>query len=187
MSDNIKPGKSGQNRQAKTFGQHTRADVFTIVTTECQREMIESLAREIWTEHYTPIIGREQVEYMLEKFQSQEAIAQQIRAGMIYFLIRSGEEFIGYIAVQPKGDELFLSKIYVASERRGRGHGKKAIQFVESLAKERKLGKIVLTVNKNNSKSIRAYEKMGFTIANALIQDIGNGFVMDDYKMEKII
>jgi ribosomal protein S18 acetylase RimI-like enzyme len=187
MSDNIKPGKSGQSRQAKTSGQHTKSDVFTVVTTERQREIVEFLAREIWTEHYTPIIGREQVEYMLEKFQSQDSISQQISAGIIYFLIRSGEEFIGYIAVQPKGDELFLSKIYVVSARRGRGHGKKAIQFVESLAKERKLGKIVLTVNKNNSKSIRAYEKMGFTIAGSLIQDIGNGFVMDDYKMEKII
>jgi ribosomal protein S18 acetylase RimI-like enzyme len=187
MSDNIEPGRSGQKWQGEKSGRHTASDVFTVVTTERQREIVESLAREIWTEHYSPIIGREQVDYMLDKFQSQEAIAEQIRAGVIYFLIRSGEEFIGYIAVQPKGDELFLSKIYVASKRRGRGHGKKAIQFVESLAKERKLGKIVLTVNKNNSKSIRAYEKMGFTIAGALTQDIGNGFVMDDYKMEKIV
>ena len=164
-----------------------RETVFTVVTTEQQREIVESLARKIWTEHYTPIIGREQVEYMLEKFQSRDAIAQQIRTGVIYFLIRSGEEYIGYIAVQPKDDELFLSKIYVASSRRGRGHGKKAMEFVESLAKERKLGKIVLTVNKNNSSSIRAYRKMGFTIAGALIQDIGSGFVMDDYKMEKAV
>ena len=187
MSDNIKPGRSGQSRQAKTSGQHTRSDVFTVVTTERQGEIVESLAREIWTEHYTPIIGREQVDYMLKKFQSQESISQQIRAGIIYFLISSGEEFIGYIAVHPKGDELFLSKIYVASRQRGSGHGKKAMEFVESLAKERKLGKIVLTVNKNNSGSIRAYQKMGFTIAGALIQDIGSGFVMDDYKMEKMV
>ncbi len=187
MSDNMKSGEIERIRQAKTSGQHARSDVFTVVTTARQREIVESLAREIWTEHYTPIIGRDQVDYMLGKFQSREAIAQQIRAGVIYFLIGFGEEFIGYVAVQPKGDELFLSKIYVASARRGRGHGKEAIQFVESLAKERKLGKIILTVNKNNSNSIRAYEKMGFTIAGAVIQDIGNGFVMDDFKMEKII
>ncbi len=190
MSDNIKTGRSKKSKLEEAPCRRMRPDhetVFDVVTTERQREIVESLAREIWTEHYTPIIGREQVNYMLGKFQSREAVAQQIRAGIIYFLIRLDEEFIGYIAVQPKGDDLFLSKIYLASARRGRGYGKRAMQFVVSLAKERKLGKIVLTVNKSNSKSIKAYEKMGFSIAGALIQDIGNGFVMDDYKMDKII
>ncbi len=161
--------------------------MFVPVSTEEQAQAVESLAREIWTEHYTPIIGREQVEYMLEQYQSVETILQQIQLGILYFLIKAEEEFIGYIAVHPRIDELFLSKIYVRSDRRGRGYGKKAVQFAEKLAKVRRLKKIVLTVNKNNVNSIRAYEKMGFKNAGSLVQDIGGGFVMDDYKMEKIV
>ena len=42
---------------------------------------IETLAREIWEEHYTPIIGAEQVAYMLDKFQSVAAMQKQIKEG----------------------------------------------------------------------------------------------------------
>ncbi len=164
-----------------------RKVLFVPVSTEQQAEMVGTLAREIWTEHYTPIIGKEQVEYMLERFQSEEAILRQITLGILYFLITSGEELVGYIALHPRSDELFLSKIYVRADQRGRGYGKKAVQLAETLAHARHLKKIVLTVNKNNIDSIKAYERMGFKNTGSLIQDIGNGFVMDDYKMEKTI
>lgn len=157
------------------------------VSTENQITIIESLAREIWTEHYVPIIGRDQVEYMLARYQSKQAINEQIASGVLYFLIEETHAFIGYIAVQPRGDGLFLSKIYMQSSRRAKGYGKKAIQFVERLARERGLRKIVLTVNKNNTGAIRVYEKSGFKNAGSLVQDIGGGFVMDDYAMEKTV
>jgi GNAT superfamily N-acetyltransferase len=159
--------------------------MFVEVSTEYQIEIVESLAREIWTEHYIPIIGREQVDYMLARFQSRRAIGEQIRTGIAYFLIKEDDAHIGYMAVQPKGRELFLSKIYVKSSRRGLGYGRKAVQYAEKVARDLGLDKIVLTVNKNNVNSIKAYEKIGFTNAGPVVQDIGSGFVMDDYKMEK--
>ena len=48
------------------------------VRTPAQIAAVAALARETWTRHYVPIIGVAQVEYMLEKFQSEEAIARQI-------------------------------------------------------------------------------------------------------------
>ncbi len=159
--------------------------MFVEVSTEYQIEIVESLAREIWTEHYIPIIGREQVDYMLARFQSRRAIGEQIRTGIAYFLIKEDDAHIGYMAVQPKGRELFLSKIYVKSSRRGLGYGRKAVQYAEKVARDLGLDKIVLTVNKNNVNSIKAYEKIGFTNTGTVVQDIGSGFVMDDYKMEK--
>lgn len=161
--------------------------MFIEVLTEEQIEIVESLAAEIWTEHYVPIIGKEQVDYMLDRFQSKESISDQIRSGFLYFLIKEDKQFIGYIGVRQKGDELFLSKIYVRSSERGKGLGKKAIHFIERLAKEKGLGKIVLTVNKNNRVAIKAYEKLGFKNLGSVIQEIGGGFVMDDYKMEKTL
>jgi len=148
---------------------------------------IESLAREIWTGHYIPIIGKAQVDYMLARYQSKQAVIEQIASGVLYFLIEEDHAFIGYIAVHPRNDELFLSKIYLQSSLRAKGYGRKAMQFVETLASERGLRKIILTVNKNNTGAIRAYEKMGFKKTGSVIQDIGSGFVMDDYAMEKTI
>ena len=157
------------------------------VSTECQIEIVETLAKEIWTEHYVPIIGKEQVDYMLDRIQSKRAIAEQIKTGSLYFLIEEGHHFIGYIAVQPKGEELFLSKIYIKFSKRRKGYGKKAIRFAERLAKEKGLKKIILTVNKKNIDAIKAYEKVGFSNCGPLIQEIGCGFIMDDYKMEKTV
>jgi ribosomal protein S18 acetylase RimI-like enzyme len=156
-------------------------------STGIHTEIIETLAREIWTEHYVPIIGRQQVDYMLAKFQSGQAIIEQIASGVLYFLMEEDHAYIGYFAVQPGGEELFLSKIYVRSSHRARGYGRQTVQFAETIARARGLGKIVLTVNKNNTGAIRAYEKVGFKIIGSLVQDIGGGFVMDDYKMEKTV
>lgn len=33
---------------------------------------LEKLAKEIWNQHFVPIIGQDQVDYMLNKFQSFE-------------------------------------------------------------------------------------------------------------------
>jgi ribosomal protein S18 acetylase RimI-like enzyme len=101
--------------------------------------------------------------------------------------MREEGTWIGYLAVQPRGHELFLSKIYVTSSVRRKGRGRKALAFAEALARERGLKKITLTVNKNNRVATTAYEKAGFRNTGSLVQDIGNGFVMDDYKMEKFI
>ena len=158
------------------------------VGTNDQIAIVESLAREIWTEHYPPIIGKEQVCYMLDRFQSKGAISAQIKdEGFRYFLIEEEGRYIGYLGVQLKGEELFLSKIYVRSSERKKGFGKRAVHFLEDLARRHHLKKISLTVNKNNTTAVKAYEKMGFKNLGPVVQDIGNGFVMDDFRMEKQI
>ena len=54
-------------------------------------QLIEKLAAVIWEEHYTPIIGADQVRYMLDKFQSAAAMLGQIGGGYEYFIIREKE------------------------------------------------------------------------------------------------
>lgn len=149
--------------------------------------VVETLAHNIWREYFAPIIGSPQVEYMLEKFQSRQALLNQIeKQGYLYYLLEDKNgNWAGYAAVVPQQKELFLSKLYVTAENRGKGYGKCALEFIETLAKDNGLSKITLTVNKNNTDSIKAYKKLGFVITDSLVTDIGNGFVMDDYKMEK--
>ncbi len=49
----------------------------------------------------------------------------------------------------------------------------------------RSIGRIRLNVNKNNVKAIRSYERNGYQTADAVMIDIGGGYFMDDYIMEK--
>ena len=157
------------------------------VLNEAQIEIIEKLACEIWNQHFIPIIGKAQVDYMLETFQSKKAISEQIERGFLYYLLKTDDGFIGYMGVQPKEDELFLSKLYIRSSQRGKGYGRKAVQFLENMVSEKGLNTITLTVNKNNLDTIKAYERFGFENLGPIVQDIGGGFVMDDYKMAKSI
>lgn len=150
-------------------------------------KQIEALGQVIWLEHYMPIIGIDQVKYMLSKFQSIASIRGQVIEGFEYYTIKIEESLVGYLSIVKKEDSLFLSKLYITKSERGKGIGNKTLDFISSRAKAFKLDKISLTVNKYNSNTIKAYEKMGFKRIDSVIMDIGNGFVMDDFVMVKNI
>ncbi|MEW6712783.1 MAG: GNAT family N-acetyltransferase [Candidatus Riflebacteria bacterium] len=159
---------------------------FIRVATREQIELATELAEEIWSEHYTPIIGAEQVKYMLENFQSIKAITDQIdRGSWGYFLIYHDAEAVGYFAYQFRVDHLFLSKLYLRHCLRGKGISRKVMHFLENVAADNCLKKISLTVNKNNENAIAVYKKLGFSTTGPTVADIGGGYVMDDYIMEK--
>ncbi len=157
------------------------------VLTKENYKITASIAKTIWIEHYTPIIGEQQVAYMLDKFQSAIAIEDQVKNGSMYYLLLYKESPVGYFSFCIKEGFLFLSKLYVLHTARGNRIGKTALLFMEEKVKEFGFNKIQLTVNKFNTDSIKAYEKMGFINCKAIIQDIGNGYVMDDYVLEKTI
>lgn len=160
---------------------------FHEVKSDSNLVLIENMANTIWHEHYTPIIGTEQVNYMLDKFQSVSTMRDQINQGYQYFLINFNDNAVGYLSFEKRENVLFLSKIYLLKSERGKGIGRKAMEFVTSLARGSNCIKVALTVNRFNQNSIRAYESAGFEKKGELVQDIGNGFVMDDYLMEKTI
>ena len=146
-------------------------------------ELIARLADTIWREHYTPIIGEGQVSYMLERFQSAGAVREQVASGMRYYVLWHQGQPAGYCAYEKRGEALFLSKIYVLKSLRGHGLGKAAMAFVAEQARQEKCRQISLTVNRHNAESIAAYLRMGFLQGPPVQQDIGGGYIMDDYVM----
>ena len=153
---------------------------------ELRAAELAELAEQIWLEHYTPIIGRPQVEYMLERFQSTQKIVSDIRtAGYRYYMAYADGKPAGYCAARLEQDSdcVFLSKLYVEKNYRGSGISRLMLNKLIALAGEHGLGSIWLTVNKYNNSSIEIYKKMGFAIVEEMVTDIGGGYVMDDYKM----
>jgi nitroimidazol reductase NimA-like FMN-containing flavoprotein (pyridoxamine 5'-phosphate oxidase superfamily)/ribosomal protein S18 acetylase RimI-like enzyme len=155
--------------------------------TKTQIAEIAALAKEIWTEHYEPIIGIDQVNYMLDKYQSTEAIFNQINNDDFrYYMAYMNGILAGYISVKLNNEskEIFLSKVYINKCFRHNGIFKEFIKLIRQLCEDNGLTSVWLTVNKNNHASIEVYNKTGFKIVEDLVSDIGNGFVMDDYKMK---
>ena len=142
---------------------------------------LASLASSIWHEYWTCILTPEQIDYMVVNFQSEKAIKNQIENEnyTYYFIIKDGAK-AGYFGISDKKEYLFLSKLYLKKEYRHQGLGKKAFEKIKELANDKP---IRLTVNKYNTNTINAYKKWGFEIIDAVVTDIGSGFVMNDYIM----
>jgi len=149
--------------------------------TDSEIHDIAVLAEEIWHEHFTDIIGEEQVNYMVDKFQSYPALKEQIQNGYEYYQIHSGSTMAGYTGVHEDDGALFLSKLYIKKDCRGQHLASEAFRYLISLCRERGLSRIWLTCNKHNANTLAVYSHLGFSITDEQVADIGNGFVMDDY------
>jgi GNAT superfamily N-acetyltransferase len=157
--------------------------VIKTITTEGAK-LLESIARPIWEQHYTPIIGAEQVEYMLNKFQSEAAIKTQFEQGFDYFIVYCKDVPAGYMGIQIKEDSLFISKFYLNIAFRGQGIAHHMLARLHQLAHTKGLKQLELTVNKYNP-AYEVYLKMGFKNIDSVVIDIGNGYIMDDYRLVK--
>ena len=159
-----------------------------VIKTATQEDaaVIAALAKEIWTQHYTPIIGVEQIEYMLNKFQSQSAVKADISGGYTYYIAYLRGSACGYSAVR-QDSGVFLSKFYVKQNVRGQGVGKAMLRAINAYAKECSAHRIWLTCNKRNTNTLAVYQKLGFVKIDEVIADIGGGFMMDDFVLELLL
>ena len=143
------------------------------------REM-SAMASSIVKEYYDPLLGAAQNDYMIEMFQSPHAIAEQLSHGYRYIFVRENEQNVGFMAFYPRGDAMYLSKLYLYQNERGKGYSHKMIDFLKGESEKCGLRAIELNVNKENvSKYI--YEKLGFRQIRSEKNDIGHGYYMDDY------
>jgi ribosomal protein S18 acetylase RimI-like enzyme len=170
-------------------------------------ESLAQMAHDIWFEYWPGLIGEDQTRYMVERFQSSEALKRDItEKGYEYFFVldEAGKK-VGYVGIlreyfandpsDPRAkehgaaisklhaDRLFISKIYLLAEERGKHYASEIIAHLSNLARKSGLSGMYLTVNKANELGIRAYKGNGFEIIESLMADIGEGFVMDDYIM----
>jgi ribosomal protein S18 acetylase RimI-like enzyme len=149
-------------------------------------EALRALAAQIWHEHYTAIIGTAQIQYMLEQRYRPEVLHEELRrAGLWWDLLLIDDVPRGYSSYFLTGEhgELRLDKLYLHGACRRRGHGERMLERVLAQARASGCNRVSLAVNKRNTRAITAYQKWGFAIEQAVVKDIGGGFVMDDYVM----
>lgn len=153
---------------------------------------IVSLAERIWSEHYPRIISWAQIHYMLERTYRPHLIAAEIASGVRWLCATDDSGPCAFAAYAAQADgRVRLDKLYVLRSHRGQGVARRLLdELIEWCARaevEQPVRRVYLTVNRNNSGSIEAYRRMGFSIEGSLVADIGHGFVMDDYVMGRPI
>jgi ribosomal protein S18 acetylase RimI-like enzyme len=151
---------------------------------------IQNIANTTWPITYGTILSKEQLDYMMNLFYSEASLAKQIENQEQLFYIAYEESkalaFIGIEHHYKKQAITRIHKIYILPETQGKGIGKKMIDFVEKAAKENYSTALSLNVNRFN-KALHFYQKIGFEITAEENIEIGNGFLMEDYAMEKPI
>lgn len=159
------------------------------VQTQEQIDTVCRIAEVVWHLTYDPLLPPGQVEYMLDKFQSDHAVKAQMREqGYRYYLMLCGGEAAGFVGFSPRyegREEMFLSKVYILPEHRGKGAVRAAFGLVEEEARSEGLPAIRLTVNKGNAHAVEVYRHYGFEVADKVQSDIGHGYIMDDFIMIK--
>lgn len=157
------------------------------IATENDIHLIQHLAETIWWDHFSSIISREQIIYMLGWMYSKEKIAQEMADGVTWIIkYDDSHQPLGYCAYGPSDDsgKWKLNKLYVLPEAQNQGVGRTLMDYVFSKARENTVSKIMLTVNRGNTSAYERYLHMGFVVTDTMDLEIGQGFVMDDYIME---
>jgi GNAT superfamily N-acetyltransferase len=125
---------------------------------------VQEIAYEIWPTYYTSIISMDQIEYMLRNFYSQAALENQMEEGHQFFMAMEGEKPVGFMSLSPQEKkEWKIEKLYLLPETRGKGFGRKLIDFARLFAENKKAKNLILNVNRFNE-SRDFYFKLGFRI-----------------------
>jgi ribosomal protein S18 acetylase RimI-like enzyme len=150
---------------------------------------IQNIAKITWQPTYVPLLGQEQVDYMLEQMYSKAALLEQLSRGDVFLIAELGMKEVGFASYGIIDQENYgykLHKIYVLPEVHGNGVGKFLINEVVDQVRAAGGRSLSLNVNRDN-KAMQFYERAGFKIKETVDIEIGNGFFMNDYVMEKSI
>jgi ribosomal protein S18 acetylase RimI-like enzyme len=118
---------------------------------------------------------------------SVSSLQQQMVEGSQFIIVFEDKEPVGFASYQEIEPTVYkLHKLYVLPQTQGKGTGKFIINYIINEIKQAGASAIQLQVNRRNGAK-KFYEKTGFAVIKEFDFDIGNGYVMDDYVMEKKI
>lgn len=148
---------------------------------------IQEIAYQTWPATYGKILSKEQLNYMLSQFYSEESLKNNVQNGHHFLLAKEDNMALGFVSYEHNYKQepvTRIHKIYILPQTQGKGIGKLLIDAVEDLAKENHSVALSLNVNRFN-KALTFYQKIGFEIIGEEDIEIGRGYLMEDYKMEK--
>lgn len=149
---------------------------------------IQVLSNVIWPATFSNILSQEQISYMMDMMYSTSSLEKQMNElNHHYLLAEEDGEYLGYLSYELNYKVTPITKIhkiYVLPSIQGKGVGRLFIDAVSKLALKNNNTLLSLNVNRYN-KAIDFYKRMGFDFFTSENIDIGNGFLMEDYVMNK--
>ena len=155
---------------------------------EADINTIIDLAYQIWPATYGHLMPPDKLQYMLRLMYSANALSDQMEQGHTFLLATIDKEPVGFasFSATKQAGIYKLHKIYVRTDIQGKGIGKALLNGVTNEIRSFNATNLQLNVKRDNSAKL-FYEKAGFTVIREEDIDIGNGYFMNDYVMEKAL
>ena len=148
-------------------------------------QLIRELTFKVWPQTYAAIISQQQIDHMLEMMYSEISLKKQMEDGSQFIVVCNDDEPVGFASFQETAPAVYkLHKIYILASQQGKGTGRFAIDDIITEIKQMGATALQVQVNRHN-KARSFYEKLGFVVIEEADFDIGNGYFMNDYVMEK--
>ena len=159
---------------------------FVTLDTPERLQTVRDIADEVWPKTFAPILPPEQIPYMMNMMYAPEVMERELREGYHFAALLVDDVPSGYISWSPyHGDTAKLHKVYLLTSCHGKGFGRMMLDYASDVCRAAGFRKLRLNVNKHNERAIAVYLKNGFETVESVKNDIGGGFYMDDYVMEK--
>lgn len=148
--------------------------------------LIRELTFRVWPQTYAATLSQEQIDYMLELMYSEASLTRQMtEEGCNFIIVYENGNPVGFASFSKVETGIWkLHKIYILPNQQGKGTGRLVIDYIINTIKLQAAKALQLQVNRYN-KAKDFYEKLGFSVIKIADFDIGNGFFMNDYVMEK--
>lgn len=151
-------------------------------------KLIQDIAYASWPATYGTILSKEQIDYMLELFYSDEALTANLNEkGHLFLLVKENDLCLGFASYEHNygsQNSTRLHKIYLLPQAQGKGAGKLLMLAVEKEAREKGSVSLSLNVNRFN-KALSFYKKAGLEVVSEVTIALDFGYLMEDYVMEK--
>jgi len=147
---------------------------------------VQSIAHRTWPDTFGKVLSPAQIDYMLSWMYDVKNLEKQHNEGHQFFLAEEDGERLGFTGIEVNSEQgkTKIHKIYILPSAQGKGVGKKLFAKIREVAKSSDQKSLLLNVNKYNQGAIDFYEYLGFENIKSEVNDIGNGYVMDDFVFE---
>ncbi|ANH81972.1 acetyltransferase [Niabella ginsenosidivorans] len=150
-----------------------------------EASLIHELALDIWPKAFEEILSPEQIRYMFRMMYATDVLKKEMERGVEFYILNHEGAAAGYTAIEQKNETAWkLHKIYLSQKLHGKGFGKYQLHTMEAIARNNGAEYLCLNVNRYN-KALDFYRSQGYIITGTEDIDIGGGYFMNDYVMQK--
>ena len=135
----------------------------------------------LWHEAYGGFLPKAQIDFLLDKYFSQDGLRHYRTLNYQYKNIcdEYGKK-VGVLVYVERENDTYMDKLYLLPAARGKGYPAFVVHFLCSLGKD-----VRLSVNQQNKRALKCYQKNGFEIEEKIEIQLGHGMVNYDFILIK--